>query len=137
MIKHTQFPKMISLIVALMSLTCLLAQKPQPYLVMAEDFLGENAPDQVYDIRIDTSGLVYMVYPGYLWRFNGASAKTKWKHKNPYDPIVFTRLHEGYNHKLLLSGPFNIAYLKGDSIINYPIPDSISKSLRRGLEVSL
>lgn len=126
--------KIIGVILGIFSISLVFGQSPAPRLVTAEDFLGNNLPPDVYDIEVDTNGFVYFVYPGGLWRFNGTNVESEWKLENPLNPIVYYSIHKGYNDQLLLAGPFGVAYIKEDSLLEFPIPDSIVKLGRKWYE---
>ncbi|MFT5823171.1 MAG: ligand-binding sensor domain-containing protein [Crocinitomix sp.] len=126
--------KIFSLIAFFFSLLATYGQEPQTRLVMADDFFGRNTPPAVYDMEIDADGFVYIIYPGIIWKFNGIDAYKEWKTEDPDDQNYYFALHKGYHEEILLSGPFGVAYIKGDSIIKYPIPDSLAQFGRIGYE---
>lgn len=123
-----------TLIIGLFATSNAFSQSPFRRMVTAEDFLGKKIPPDVFDIEVDTTGFVYFVYPGSLWKFNGFSAEKEWKLENPYDLIYFYSLHKGYASQILLSGPFGVSHIKGDSLLKFPLPDSIVQLGLRGYE---
>ncbi len=110
------------------------AQKPIPRIQFAKELIGKTTNFSVIDIETDSTGAVYFAGSGGLGRSNGNSLNFDWKKKDPDGINVYLQIHKDFGGELWLSSPLGISHLKGDSIIEIPISDSLAKLGSKGYE---
>ena len=109
------------------------AQPPLPRPVTAHDFLGRDAPNIVYDIETDSQGFVYMCTQIGVKKFNGNTISPV-PHASNSKCVGHIMLYKDFFHRIWIQSPRGITYIENDSIMPFPLPDSLVKLFHLGCE---
>ncbi len=109
------------------------AQKPTPWVKMAQDFGIRHADGQFcYDIIQDDLGHIYFTGQYGLNRYNGHEFFVYRNHSNPKKKYTGIQFYKDYYNGIWLTALKAIYYIRNDSIIEYDIIDSITNISKRG-----
>lgn len=109
------------------------AQQPLPYFSTATD-LEQHVSAQAYDLEVDTNGYVFMAGPVGVLFFNGSrmSSPTIEDGRAQITYVAIHKMHGGALWFSALSG--GLFFLRNDSLVEFPLPDSIRNMTRAGVE---
>ena len=123
-----------SVIITLFVYQLSFSQAPVPRLIMGEELFENDINAYAYDIDVDSNGYVYFASNGGFMRFDGKRTFTRWKTVDQDKALFYEFIEKGWDDRFLLCSRFGVDYVKEDSILNLPIPDSLIKLTSDGLE---
>ena len=94
------------------------AQQPLPSVWTAEYFMGKLHPNSIYDIEVDSTGMIYMARNG-LFYFNGTDFRSVRRNTQLRDQN-FIAIHKDLDGRLWVKATNGeLLYLEGDSAVTY------------------
>lgn len=98
--------------------------RPIPNIVEAEDFIGKHWQMDIGDIITDTIGYTYFATRNGVQRFDGFQLRPLYPDATAAQ-FRFHRFVKGAKNKLWLLATGTVAYIEGDSIKSYSLPDGM------------
>ncbi len=113
-----------------------IAQKPVPRIVPFDEFVSDDGYKNIeaYDIEVDSRGYIIIASNYGFSKFNGYQVRGDFElNEKGLMPNLYA-LYKDYYGDIWTGGRGIIAHFKGDSIMRYPVPDSIVNLGLRGFE---
>ncbi len=97
--------------------------------ISAQEYLGRKASFSAFDIEIDSLGYAYMVGDRGCYRFDGNKLIPLYSEDGKRVPIG-VEMFKDAKGRLWVTSPYGAAYLEGDTLHTYPLPDSLIRKFR-------